>query len=95
MCMITDALGNEIVIGGLYGYSRNDGGFSHTTVGRAEKVVDGNDPRGCAPAKVRLADLRVSHYLYGKPYTKGLPGSAKQAKTIMIAAYMVFPVQLK
>lgn len=91
--LIIDALGNEMVVGSWYGYSRNDGGFSHTTVGKAEKVVSGDGQY--TPAKVRLTDLHVSHYLYGQPYDKGTPGSAKPAKAISIACFMVFPVPPK
>lgn len=75
-----DALGNDIVIGNLYGYSRNDGGFSHVTVGRAEYVKNG---------KVRLTDCRVAHWLYGKPGE--LSSTRQPPRPISILSYMVFP----
>jgi hypothetical protein len=83
-----DALGKEIVVGAWYGYSRNDGGQSHTTIGRVGKVTPGN-PSRYKPAKVRLVDCKVNRFIYGEPtdYRKD-----EVAKDVSIAAYMVFPV---
>lgn len=81
MSDVTDALGNPIVIGNLYGYSRSDGGWAHTTIGRAEKIT----PSG----KVRLVDCTVKRYLYGKP--SDFRADEKPADVAMRAA-MVFPV---
>lgn len=85
--MITDALGNEIIIGNWYGYSRNDGGHSHTTIGIATKITESDGCYTCA--KVRLGTCKVKRFLYGKPtdYRKD-----EVAKDISIASYMVFPV---
>lgn len=55
---MTDALGNEIIQGNMYGYSRNDGGFSHNTVGVAS---------GESKGKVKLTQLRIKRFLYGEP----------------------------
>lgn len=84
---MTDALGNEIIIGNWYGYSRNDSGFSHTTVGKAVKVTPGDGQYLCA--KVRLGEVKVNRFLYGKPTDYRY---SEQAKTLSMATYMVFPV---
>ena len=87
--MVTDALGNEIVIGKLYGYSRNDGGHSHTTIGRVSKITEGDGQY--VPGKVRLVDCVVKRYLYGKPtdYRK----DEKPSNVTMMGA-MIFPVEV-
>ncbi len=84
--MIVDALGNEIIAGNWYGYSRNDGGHSHTTIGVATTI---SPPARYKPAKVRLVDCKVRRFLYGEPtdYRKD-----EKANDISIACYMVFPV---
>lgn len=84
---ITDALGREIVIGEWYGYSRNDSGFSHTTVGRVLKIIPGDGQY--KPPKVRLTDCYIKRYLYGMPTDYRL---AEKPKDVTIASYMVFPV---
>lgn len=85
---MTDALGNEIIIGNWYGYSRNDGGFSHTTVGKALKVTEA-DLSQYRVAKVRLGNCKVTRYLYGQltDYEKD-----KVAKDLSMATFMLFPV---
>jgi len=85
---MTDALGNEIIIGSWYGYSRSDGGFSHTTIGCAKKVKEGDGQY--TPAKVRLAECVVKRFLYGQPTEPLFPG--EKSRDITIATYMVFPV---
>ncbi len=87
--MITDALGNEIVVGKLYGYSRSDGGHSHTTIGRVSKITEGDGRY--TPGKVRLVDCVVKRYLYGQP--TDFRKDDKPADVSMMAA-MVFPVEL-
>ncbi len=84
---MTDALGNEIIVGNWYGYSRSDGGHSHTTLGKALKVTPGDGQYN--PAKVRLGELVVKNFLYGKPTDHGYTGGAK---SLSMATYMVFPV---
>lgn len=85
--MATDALGNEIVVGNWYGYSRSDGGHSHTIIGRASKVTEGDGQY--IPPKVRLVDCRAKRYLYGQPndYRKD-----KKPADVSMASAMVFPV---
>lgn len=85
--MIIDALGKEIVVGEWYGYSRNDGGYSHTTIGRALKVTPSSGVY--SPAKVRLTECHVRRFLYGHPTDHR---KDEKPKDITIAAYMVFPV---
>lgn len=86
--MILDALGNEIVVGGWYGYSRNDGGFSHTVIGLAGRATEG-DPDNYQPPKVRLTQCRVKRYLYGRPSDHR---AGEKSKDISMAAFMLFPV---
>jgi hypothetical protein len=87
--MVVDALGKEIVIGKLYGYSRSDGGHSHTTIGRVSKITEGDGQY--VPGKARLVDCVVKRYLYGKPtdYRAG----EKPADVSMMGA-MIFPVEM-
>lgn len=84
---IIDALGNPIIVGNWYGYSRSDGGHSHTILGKVKKATLGDGQY--IPAKVRLVDCRAKRYLYGNPtdYRK----DEKPADVSMMAA-MVFPV---
>jgi hypothetical protein len=78
----TDALGYPIVIGGIYGYSTNDGGWARTTVGKAINVT----PKG----KVTLDELEVRRYLYGEQTEY-----EASAKTVSIRSHMVFPVKVE
>lgn len=80
--MITDALGNEIIIGNWYGYSRNDGGFSHVNLGRVKAV---NDKTG----NVRLVDCKVTRWLYGDPSDFR---ADKKPADVSIRSSMIFPV---
>jgi hypothetical protein len=85
--MNIDALGNEIVVGNWYGYSRNDGGHSHSIIGRASKATPGDGQY--VPPKVRLVDCRAKRYLYGHPtdYRKD-----EKPVDVTMASTMVFPV---
>lgn len=88
--VIIDALGNTIIVGGWYGYSRSDGGHSHTTIGKVIKVAVGD---GCyLPAKVRLGNCIVKRFLYGQPsdFRKD-----EIPRDLSIASYMVFPVPIQ
>ena len=75
-----DALGNEIIVGNLYGYSRNDGGFSHVTIGQAVGAKNG---------KVRLTGCAVTRFLYGEPTDHRL---GERPGDVSIRSSMVFPV---
>lgn len=81
--IVTDALGNEIVIGNLYGYSRSAGGHSHTTVGEAKSAKNG---------KVRLIGCIVKSYTYGEP-SRFNP--EHQGEDVSMRGNMVFPVHNK
>ena len=80
--MILDALGNEIVIGNWYGYSRNEGGFSHATLGKAKSVSE-------KTKKVRLEKCIVKRYLYGQPSLHRLNSNASE---VSMSSTMIFPV---
>lgn len=57
--MLKDALNDDIVIGGWYGYSALNGGFSHVTFGKIESI-------NLDTGKVRLVDCKVRRFLYGE-----------------------------
>jgi hypothetical protein len=83
-----DALGNLIMVGNWYGYSRSDGGHSHTTIGQAIKLKR-SDFSSYNPAKVRLGNCTVKRFLYGTPSDFRV---GEVPADITIASYMVFPV---
>lgn len=76
----TDALGQEVVIGSWYGYSRNASGVSHVNVGMAKTTSKG---------KVRLEHCMVLSYLYGTPTNHRV---GNDAPDLSIGTNMVFPV---
>jgi hypothetical protein len=84
--MVIDALGNEIVVGRKYGYSRNDGGYSHVTIGTASKITEANSDR-YNPPKVRLIDCTVLRFYCGEPYQNDV-----KPADVSILGVMVFPV---
>lgn len=86
-----DALGNKIIVGNWYGYSRNDGGHSHTTIGKALKV---SEAKGYEPAKVRLGECKSNHYVYGEPTTREWRQGKPDAAGVSIMSRMVFPVKI-
>lgn len=51
-----DAIGNEIIIGQRYGFTRNDNGINNVTVGTAAEVTNEN--------KVRLVDVQRKTFVY-------------------------------
>jgi len=77
-----DALGNEIVMGQLYGYSTSSSERARTVVGRAVKFTPKNS--------LTLAVEKVGNFLYGQPYEKTW---GDDADTVSIRAHMVFPVK--
>lgn len=78
--VVTDALGNPIVIGSRYGYSTRSSGWTTVTIGKAEKVKTG---------KVRLIDCEVKRYLYNEP-TNHREGEVP--KYVDTSSNIVFPV---
>lgn len=85
--LIVDALGKPVIVGSWYGYSRNDGGFSHTTIGKVSKVTSGDGK--FTPPKVRLVDCVVKRFLYGHPTDHR---KDEKPKDVTMFAAMVFPV---
>jgi hypothetical protein len=81
MDTLVDALGNPIVIGGVYGYSTSKSGWSRTVVGTATNIT----PSG----RVSLDVLRAETFLYGNKSNHN-PGGERSS----IRSYMLFPVQL-
>ncbi len=81
--MVTDALGNEVIVGNWYGYSRNDGGFSHVTLGVVTSVKE-------ETGKVRMCQCKVTRWLYGKPSNYRADDVPAD---VSIIGNMVFPVQ--
>lgn len=80
----TDALGDPIVIGARYGYSRNSNGFTHVTLGTAKSVSDSG--------KARLVDCEVKNFVYGKPcarFTDAPPAD------VSVLSTSIFPVPAK
>lgn len=80
--MANDALGNEIIVGGWYGYSALGGGFSHTTTGKVS-YTKGD--------KVRLVECQVKYYLYGQPHQPSWK-TDKPESDVSIRSTMIFPV---
>lgn len=77
----TDALGNPIVIGNWYGYSRSVSGWSHVTLGVASHTK---------ADKVYIVVKKVTRYLYGDPTDYR---SDEKPGNVSIRANMVFPVE--
>ena len=75
---VLDALGQPIVLGNFYGYSRNESGWSHVIIGRAFKTTDNG--------KVHLIDCTMKKWLYGK---ETVPS---ESINVTIRAFMVFPI---
>lgn len=76
-----DALNKPIVIGNVYGYSTNNGGWARTVVGTARNIT----PSG----RVSIQVLWHKTFLYGKQLDDYNPGGDKTS----IRSHMLFPVQ--
>lgn len=78
--MIQDALGNNIIIGNVYGYSTNKNGFSYVTIGEVVKIND------------KTVILKITYRkraLYDKEFkTDYVPNNAKAT----LRGYQLFPV---
>lgn len=77
-----DALGNEIIMGQLYGYSTSSDGHDRTVVGRAVKFTPKN--------LLSLSVEKVQNFLYGQPFEKTW---SQDSDKVNIRAYKVFPVK--
>lgn len=82
----TDALGNRIVLGARYGYSRNSNGFTTVTLGTAKFVRVG---------EVRLIDCHVTTYLYGKPLEPRAGDPPTRPADVSILSNSIFPIPAK
>lgn len=78
-----DALGNEIVMGGWYGYTQSNNGLSHITIGKAFKET----PTGL----LTLSETRV----WGIGYQNNTIYSKDSGKKVSVRSLMVFPVNEK
>jgi hypothetical protein len=77
--MMTDALGDPIKIGGRYGYSRNESGFSYVRIGKITKINE----------KTVTMEVEVSkRSLYSHPFEE----EKLDKKSISIRSDMLFPV---
>lgn len=77
-----DALGNEIVMGGWYGYTQSNSGLSHITIGKAFKET----PTGL----LTLSDTQV----WGIGYQSNTIYSKDSGKKVSVRSLMVFPVDI-
>ena len=77
-----DALGQEIQLGNVYGYTTTSSGLAKTTIGKAFKF----SPTG----KISLQVLHVKNFLYGQPTEASWTGTAE---TVSIRAHMLFPIE--
>ena len=74
-----DALGNEIILGGTYGYSQTSNGHVHIVKGTAEKFTE---------SKVTLGNIQERRGLYGeieKPFTA-------ETRRRSVYGVMLFPI---
>lgn len=62
-----DALGNSIIVGGLYGYSSCKSGYATTVIGRVTKI---------GAQRVSLNVFRRRDFLYGEPIDRSWAGIA-------------------
>lgn len=78
--MAFDALKNPIVLGGKYGYTTRDGGWSTVVIGFAKNET----PSG----RVTLEGVTSTTYLYGEKsdYNKGASGRSS------VNAFLLFPI---
>jgi len=73
---MNDALGNEIVIGAVYGYSQTDTVF----IGRVKNLT---------AKRVTLTTISRKWFLYGEPWDRTW---AETANTVSVPSYLLFPV---
>ena len=76
---MTDALGNELVLGAKYGYSSRDGSWVNTGIGTLESI-------GATRATLRITEHRT--FMYGKLSDK--PWNSKPA--ISVQPCILFPL---
>ena len=76
----TDALGNPLVIGGLYGYSNTKSGSATTVIGRLEKI---------GGSRITIRIIKRRDFLYGQPIDRNW-GAGKP--TAGVNACILFPL---
>jgi hypothetical protein len=79
---MSDALGNPIELGRLYGYSNQDGSTTHVCVGPATKIHDSG--------RVSINVQYSQYFLYGEPCNRSWTAVPK---LVHIAAIRLFPVE--
>ena len=76
----TDALGNEIIVGNKYGYSRNQNGFTYVRIGDIVKINDKSVRMKVESSKRQLYDGILEN------------DNRQKAQFINIKSIMLFPV---
>lgn len=76
---MTDALGNELVLGNKYGYSSRDGSWVNTGIGILEAI-------GSSRATLRITEHRT--FMYGKQCDRAW----NQKPAISVQPCILFPV---
>ena len=77
---IYDALGDEIIIGKKYGFTRSKNGIAHTVLGEASKITK--------TGRVSLKVISVKKYCWGKL----IENDKKISNVSSIYPFMLFPV---
>jgi hypothetical protein len=77
-----DALGNEIVMDGWYGYTQSNNGFSHITIGKAFKET----PTGL----LTLSETQI----WRVGYRDSKIWAKESGKKVTVRSFMTFPVDI-
>lgn len=81
-----DALGNPIIIGNKYGWSRSDSGYTHVAIGYADKLTE-------KAVTIRVESARECLY-DDDPKTMNIDGAYPSMKSkVSIKGINLFPVQ--
>lgn len=75
-----DALGNDLVLGAVYGYSNYSSGNATTVIGRLEKIN---------AQRVTIRVIKRRHFLWGKATERSW---RNEAGTAGVNACMLFPL---
>ena len=98
-----DALGNEIVLGGSYGYSTTYEGNRTTVLGIAEKILDSGNvtlhitkrlvPR-CKPTG-QYVNGKATYEVFMEDITGSNAWGGKAKRTVSYGSDYLFPVQIQ
>lgn len=77
-----DALGEQIQVGKLYGYSHSSSGVARTVIGEALSFTK--------TGLVKLKITQVTNFLYGRP----VDSWSTRAETVNIRPHLLFPVSV-